>query len=711
VKRLWGRLKAAIAQRAAMSFPRMSSWFFGWYDVSASDYERAVGDGFDSNVLTTPILWIARALPEGRWAVRLDKPDGTSEKDYAHPLVTLLLRPNPAYSWLGLLFATLLSYLTKGTAYWLKVRGARGQVAELWYLPHWLVEPKGNEREYLTHYTYKPGSTAIRLDPANVVAFRYGLDPRDMRMGFAPLKPVLAEVFSDDEAQRLVAALLKNRGIPGVLISPDKDVPVGDEDAQAMKAYVHEHTTGPRRGEPMVLRGATKVSTFGFTPQEMDLGAIRNVPEERVCAALGLRASVVGFGTGLQQTKVGATMAEDVRLSWTMGVLPIARMLALDITHQLLPDFEPSEAKRARLSVCYDSSEVEALKPDRAAETQAAREAYQGGIATRGEARKMIGLEARPEDEVLLVPIAMIEVPREQPIEERIAPALPEPEPPPADPPPAEGEEGEEDDEGRKALKRRRLTQLQARILRARAALAKRRIPAFQARTVELLEDMGADLEAAYRLALAQEKAEGFDAKTAEDELRIERIFAAWNMPKHRREFRSFFGREYYAIHNEQAAVLAELGVAVNLPDNVAVQMLAAGSARADKMALDKLARQQMRDILAEAREEGLGIDETARRLRDSIPAGRYRDSRTRAQVIARTEVREAQTQSALLAYRATEGVAQVMMIDGRLGPTDADCEAMDGTVVSFEEAQRLLAEEHPNGTRDIVPVFQEAAA
>jgi hypothetical protein len=49
------------------------------------------------------------------------------------------------------------------------------------------------------------------------------------------------------------------------------------------------------------------------------------------------------------------------------------------------------------------------------------------------------------------------------------------------------------------------------------------------------------------------------------------------------------------------------------------------------------------------------------------------------------------------------------MIIDGRLGPTDDDCEAINGeTVYDFADAQRLLADEHPNGTRDLVPVFQE---
>jgi len=61
---------------------------------------------------------------------------------------------------------------------------------------------------------------------------------------------------------------------------------------------------------------------------------------------------------------------------------------------------------------------------------------------------------------------------------------------------------------------------------------------------------------------------------------------------------------------------------------------------------------------------------------------------------------------SSLQCYEATEGIDSVMMIDARLGPTDDECEAMDGTIVTFAEAQSLLNQEHPNGTRDLVPYF-----
>lgn len=669
--KLWARLKAAVT--GAMHFPRQASWFFGWSDVTRSQSASSVGDGLESNVLTSPLLWIGRTFPEARLVVRREQRDGKTKVDRSPEMARLIRKPNPFYSGDALWMATLLSFGTEGTAYWKKVRVGR-QVKELHYLPHWMVEPVGSTTSYVDYYEYNPGTGAERIKPEDIVVFKYGLDPRDIRKGFAPLRPVINEVFSDDEAQRLVAALLRNRGIPGLVISPEKDVVVDDQMAQSMKDYVDSMFSADKRGKPLVVKGATKVSTFGFSPAELDLSGLRNIPEERVCAALGVRASVVGFGTGLESTKVGATMKEEVRLSWTGCLIPIGRMMAADLTNQLLPDFD----RDPRAEAAFDVSEVEAMQPDRLSAAQAAEVEVRAGIATRGEVRQRLGYEVTDADDVFYIPFSAAETPRDARVEDE--PERPAPEAP-------------------KAAKR--LTRQQARILRAQDALRKRREEAFEGKVRRFLEEIGQASAAAHRAY----------GKDASDDLRIEHILAAVNPAKRKSDLRGLLGREYYAIHNEQVKVLTELGLSIGAPDTLAVQMLAAGSARADKMDLFGKAKERMREVLAAAREEGLGVDETARRLADVVPAGRYTSPGARAQVIARTEVREAQTQSALATYRSMEGVTRAMLIDGRLGAgvSDEECMNLDGTEMSFDEARQMLAAEHPNGTRDVLPVFQEA--
>src|SRR5690606_1589441 len=189
------------------------------------------------------------------------------------------------------------------------------QVIGMWYMPHFLVEPKwpADGSAFITHYEYRPdpGGKPINLLPRDVVHFRFGLDPRNVRTGMTAVKPLLRAVFTAEEAANFSASSLRNMGVPGGVIAPKSSESLpSKEDVKAMKEYMKSAFTGNQRGEWLVLGTPTETSAFGFDPQALMLGNLRDIAEERVCAALGVPAAVVGFGSGLQSTKVGATMKE-----------------------------------------------------------------------------------------------------------------------------------------------------------------------------------------------------------------------------------------------------------------------------------------------------------------------------------------------------------------------------------------------------------------
>ncbi|MFK4985474.1 phage portal protein, partial [Klebsiella pneumoniae] len=89
---------------------------------------------------------------------------------------------------------------------------------------------------------------------------------------------------------------------------------------EATKTWFKQAFGGDNRGGPLVMGAPTDVTPYGFNPQQMNMSEGRDVAEERVCACLGIPAAIVGFGAGLQQTKVGATMEELRKLAWNNGV-------------------------------------------------------------------------------------------------------------------------------------------------------------------------------------------------------------------------------------------------------------------------------------------------------------------------------------------------------------------------------------------------------
>lgn len=368
-------------------------------------YAREVGQGLDSNVVMSPIGWIMRNFTEAEPVV--EQRNGRAwEYSEDHALELLMARPNPFYGNDLLWKATILSHRIDGNAYWQKVRNDIGGIIGLWYLPHFLVEPKwpADGSLFISHYEYRPdfGGSPITLLPRDVVHLRDGLDPRNVRKGMSPVKPLLREVFTDEEAANFSASILRNMGVPGGIIAPkdDKAKPSPAE-VEKMKEYMKTGFTGDKRGEWLVLGTPTELQQFGFDPQALMLGNLRDIAEERVCAALGVPAAVVGFGSGLQSTKVGATMKELRKEAWDSCIRPLQTSTGKQTGDQLLPDFV---SKPSQFRVRWDTTQFAASQEDETEKATRNALLVEKGILRVDRAQAALGLEVDHSRAVYLGP-------------------------------------------------------------------------------------------------------------------------------------------------------------------------------------------------------------------------------------------------------------------------------------------------------------------
>jgi HK97 family phage portal protein len=364
--------------------------------------------GLRSNVLMSPIMWVMRAFTEAQLITQRRREDSGGgilwERMLDHPMEMLVEHPNDFYDGDALWKGTALSYLMSGNAYWRKVRNAFGEVVQLWYVPHWMIRPAWTEdgSTFISHYEYSAtlGGPFI-LPTRDVVHFRFGLDPENTRLGYSPLQAVIREVMTDDEAARFSEKILRNMGVPGLVVSPHASGTwrPGADEVTRLQAYFNEAFSGDRRGSAIVMGGPTDISQFGFDPNKLMLTALRDVSEERVCSAIGIPAAVVGFGSGLQSTKVGATMRELVKLAWVQCVTPMQTALARQLTSQLLPDFA---AQLRRFRARFDTSEVSAFQEEAKAEAERVTLLVRENVLRIDRAQHMLGLEVDPTRAVYL---------------------------------------------------------------------------------------------------------------------------------------------------------------------------------------------------------------------------------------------------------------------------------------------------------------------
>lgn len=687
-------LTKAAKSLGMMRHPGGVPFFMQMLKRTRFDYRKEVGDGLDASVVTAPIAWIQRALPEATLIVKKLKTTGGMEIVPAHPMLALIQQPNHAYGDIALWMATLLSFLIDGNAYWVIVRNSYGKPVELWWVPWWMIEPKtwpGSDG-FIDYYQYSPGGAApIEFAPADVVHFRHGINPRNIRKGLSPIDGVIREIFIDLESSNFVASLLRNMGVPGVVISPKGGAMPAPEDVEATKTWFKQAFGGDNRGGPLVMGAPTDVVPYGFNPQQMNMSEGRDVAEERVCACLGIPAAIVGFGAGLQQTKVGATMEELRKLAWNNGVLPFARMLADELQRSLLAEFGNAPG----LTVAWDTSDVIALQEDEDKRTERLNKQLDSGAITVFEYRTELGLPADDSHRYYLRSIAKIEVPEGQRPGASRQTLLP-----------GKAKHGGGGDRHASEEAVERGAAFTLMLERQASGLQQ----AFETPLIGFFEKISTEARTAAMPLLEEDVTIGKAARGEKaDELLVAMILdklgiAAWNG-----ELRGLYEAQYLEVAKSIADAAERAGLGASMPDIVARSIVAAGGRRAGLIDLHGQTRSALFDALAEGRAAGEGAQALADRIVSQVQGGPWNSAATRAKVIARTETKYAQNISTIERARAA-GVSSLIVYDGRLGPGRSLLThiARNGSIVTIDEGLAMAAAEHPNGTLSFAPNFEE---
>jgi HK97 family phage portal protein len=377
------------------------SWYGGGYGSGfyggTINYQNEAGDLTLNAIVMAYTGWITTNFAAAPLVVKRKQGQDLVEVQN-HPLTLILSRPNEFYSGSLLWRPTLVSYYIAGNAYWLKGRNGSGRVVELSYEPHDNMRCVTRVGEFISYYQVKRGGYWIDVPREDVVHFRNGLNPLDVRYGLSPLASALREIYTDNEAARFSAAILRNMGVPGVIISSsDADYPITDP--VAIKNEYLAKFTGDRRGEPLVSSTPLKIDMPAFSPSDMSIDGIRRNPEARIGALLGIHPAVVGLLAGLEHSTY-SNMEEAFAAAYRNNLVPTQTVLADELDTQLLDEF----GNAANETVEFDYSKVEALQESKDARVTRAVAAYNAGIVTMNEARDWLDLSPLPGADAVKTP-------------------------------------------------------------------------------------------------------------------------------------------------------------------------------------------------------------------------------------------------------------------------------------------------------------------
>ena len=648
----------------------------------ASDRYESGGDA--NSAVFACLMTLATAYTEPPPRLLRKNSDGKDEPIANSPLISLLNKPTPnaELSLDELLFWTAWAKHTDGNAYWLKVRSGNaltGNVVELWPVspvlmrPVTLTDQRGRAQDWISFYEMQVAANEWERVPlANVIHFRLGIDPQDMRRGLSPLKRLLRLIASDEEADKFTNTLLKNYAIPGLVVIPGQGEDVDKPTADRISTAMNEKFSGDGRGKTAVISRHSDVKQFGFSPKDLDMGTLHRIPEERIAAVIGVPAILAGLGAGLERGTY--SNARQLRELFTeQKLVPEWRANAARLNVSLKPDFSSDPAVKLE----FDISDVRALQEDEDKKYARLNLGLTGSRQwiTVNEARADIGLPpVEGGDELQNIAIGLAASDSQQDSE-----------------PPAKSLATKQTDRRREALANGR------RLLRGEVA----------GRMAALLDNWFADLAADLITALAREDPaitrRGNGHQTAVKELTQrdwDKVLA--------RLFDQRGGELDTLVEDHVIEIIELTWPYLNLELHSVTQFnrndpavrAALRAAGKHIRGIVETTRTAVSDYLRDAYQDGLPVEEMAKRVRELV-SETYQG---RGLAIARTEVGTAQNVATHGRYKAA-GVKHVQVFDNGFENSHEFCRRVAGKVVTLEWSQRNPLQ-HVNCVRAFGAVF-----
>jgi len=252
-----------------------------------------------------------------------------------HSILELLQRPNERMGQSRFLEALYGHLMLSGEAYALKL-DVDGRVREMHVLDPQHTSPVKGDDGWPIAWNVDQNGQRIRYQSQEVLQLTL-FNPVDETKGFAPVRAALKALDTNEAAVVWNKALLDNSARPsGALVytSPDGGN-MDEEQFDRLKRELEDGYTGASMaGRPMLLEGGLDWKAMGFSPKDMDFLEAKNGAAREIALAFGVPPMLLG----IPGDNTYANYREANTAFWRQTVLPLAKRMAGDLGHFLLPN-------------------------------------------------------------------------------------------------------------------------------------------------------------------------------------------------------------------------------------------------------------------------------------------------------------------------------------------------------------------------------------
>jgi HK97 family phage portal protein len=317
-----------------------------------------------------------------------------------------LKKPNPYQTWteLGQLYKTFIRMT--GNAYFLIESADDGMNKDepkaLYILPSHLmkivvkdgVSMVGMENP-VKEYMLIEGNQSITFPSEKVIHVKYGnpnySEDGEHLYGFSPLRPLLKNIQSSNDAMELNAKTLKSGGAFGFIHG--KNVPITEEQAQQLKQRLIEMNNDP--GDLARIAGSS--AEMGFTRISLTADELKpfdylKFDMKQICNALGWSDNLMNNDDGGKHDK----QQEERKRVVTDNIVPDLKLLIEALNDEFLPRFK----KYKNYCLEFDIMELPEMQDDAKELSEIMFEGVRMAVFNRNEARKALNWPEK-EDEAM----------------------------------------------------------------------------------------------------------------------------------------------------------------------------------------------------------------------------------------------------------------------------------------------------------------------
>jgi len=316
------------------------------------------------------------------------------KKAFADAVLPLPLeRPNPYQTWHELMYLYKTFLRITGNAYLYMERPTdgmnRGVPKAIYLLPSHLIKIIVKDKpQYLglenpvAGYMLIEGDVAHEFDSEDVIHIRYGnvnyTEDGEHLYGHSPLRALLKNIQSSNDAMELNAKTLKNGGAFGFIHG--KNVPITEEQAASLKQRLVEMNDDP--GDLARIAGSS--AEMGFTRISLTADELKpfdylKFDMKQICNALNWSDNLMNNDDGGKHDK----QLEERKRVVTDNIVPDLKLLI----EALNRDFVPKFPKYQNVCLDFDVMELPEMQDDAKELSEIMYEGVKLAVFNRNEAR------------------------------------------------------------------------------------------------------------------------------------------------------------------------------------------------------------------------------------------------------------------------------------------------------------------------------------